>query len=158
MQIKGKIIEPKSIEFTDVLKSVIDHEKNLKSMFKSSDSKCRLCHLQIQDKIRQKSAIDVLVKTTTSFTYGCLLKNDGPIVDLLRKIFQLDAVAEILSSTLHYRICVLVNTPMDEEFSTDTKRGLFIALLLHIGYLHKGKLMQLTFYVMQTHLQKSNTC
>lgn len=83
-----------------------------------------------------------------SFIYGCLLENDGFIVDLLRKIFQLDVVVEILLDILYYRICVLVNILMDEEFSIDVKRGLYIVLLLYIGYLYKGKFMQLKFYVM----------
>lgn len=123
MQMKGEIIVPRSQKFTELLKLVIDFEEDLRSMFKSMDSKCLICHLQIEDKIRQKSAIDVLVKTTASFTYGTLLEKDGPIVDLLRKILKLDGVAEMLSDT-YLRMCVLLNTSMDDECSADTDRGL----------------------------------
>lgn len=123
MQMKGEIIVPRSQKFTELLKLVIDYEEDLRSMFKSMDSKCLICHLQIEDKIRQKSAIDVLVKTTASFTYGTLLEKDGPIVDLLRKILKLDGVAEMLSDT-YLRMCVLLNTSMDDECSADTDRGL----------------------------------
>lgn len=124
MQMKGEIIVPRSQKFTELLKLVIDYEEDLRSMFKSMDSKCLISHLQIEDKIRQKSAIDVLVKTTASFTYGTLLEKDGPIVDLLRKILKLDAVAEMLSDTFYLRICVLLNTSMDDECSADPERGL----------------------------------
>lgn len=124
MQMKGEIIVPRSQKFTDVLKLVIDYEEDLRSMFKSMDSECLISHLQIEDKIRQKSAIDVLVKTTASFPYGTLLEKDGPIVDLLRKILKLDAVAEMLSDTFYLRICVLLNTSMDDESSADPERGL----------------------------------
>lgn len=124
MQMKGEIIVPRSQKFTDVFKLVIDYEEDLRSMFKSMDSECLIRHLQIEDKIRQKSAIDVLVKTTASLTYGTLLEKDGPIVDLLRKILKLDAVAEMLSDTFYLRICVLLNTSMDDECSADPERGL----------------------------------
>lgn len=128
MQMKGEIIVPRSQKFTELLKLVIDYEEDLRSMFKSMDSKCLISHLQIEDKIRQKSAIDVLVKTTASFTYGTLLEKDGPIVDLLRKILKLDAVAEMLSDTFYLRICVLLNTSMDDECSADPERGIVYSL------------------------------
>lgn len=124
MQMKGEIIVPRSQKFTDVFKLVIDYEEDLRSMFKSMDSECLIRHFQIEDKIREKSAIDVLVKTTASFAYGTLLEKDGPIVDLLRKILKLDAVAEMLSDTFYLRICVLLNTSMDDECSADPERGL----------------------------------
>lgn len=120
MQIKGEIVEPKNIQFTDI-QTAIDHEDFSKSM---NVSLATDCHLQIVDILRRKSATHVILKTVACLTYERLVQNKGPIVVLLQKILQLNNVAEMLSNISFCRIGVLINTSMDEEFDKNDEKGL----------------------------------
>lgn len=121
MQIKGEIVDPKYLDFTDIQKTIIDHEDFLKSMNVSLATECQL---QIVDILRRKSATHVILKTAACFTYGRLLENKGLIMVLLRKIFQLQSVAEMLSEVLFLRTGVLINTSLDEDFDKKSEEGL----------------------------------
>lgn len=120
MQIKGEIVDPKHLDFTDIQKTIIDHEDFLKSMNVSLATECQL---QIVDILRRKSATHIILKTATCFTYGRLLENKGLIMVLLRKIFQLQSVAEKLSDILLLRTGVLINTSLDEDFDKKSEEG-----------------------------------
>lgn len=118
MQIKGEIVDPKNLDFTDIQKTLIDHEDFLKSMNVSLATDCQLQIVEIQ---RRKSATHVIIKTAACFTYGRLLEKKGLVTVLLRKIFQLQSVAEILSEVLFLRTGVLINTSLDEDFDKSEK-------------------------------------
>lgn len=112
MQIKGEIVDPKHLDFADIQKTLTDHEDFLKSMNVSLATECQL---QIVDILRRKSATHIILKTVACFTYGRLLENKGLIMVLLKKIFQLQSVAEMLSEVLFLRTGVLINTLLDEN-------------------------------------------
>lgn len=119
MQIKGEIVDPKNLDFTtDIQKTLIDHEDFLKSMNVSLATDCQL---QIVDIQRRKSTTHVILKTAGCFTYGRLLEKKGLVMVLLRKIFQLQSVAEMLSKVLFLRTGVLINTSLDEDFDKSEK-------------------------------------
>lgn len=84
------------------------------------------CQLQIVDILQRKAATHIILKTAECFTYSRLLENNGQIMVLLKKMFQLQSVAELLSKIFFLRIGVLINTSLDEDFDKNSEKGLLI--------------------------------
>lgn len=84
------------------------------------------CQLQIEDILQRKAATHIILKAAECFTYSRLLENNGQIMVLLKKIFQLQSVAELLSKIFFLRIGVLINTSLDEDFDKNSEKGLLI--------------------------------
>ncbi|XP_062578568.1 helicase with zinc finger domain 2-like [Saccostrea cucullata] len=126
VQIKGDVVEPKNLRFSEIQRAFIEHaEKQLPSI---SNSLAAECHLHIMNILKQNSTTHVILKTESCITYGCLVDTNGPVVTLLKKIFQIEGVQEKLSDVSLIKIGVLVNTSMDEEFQEESGKGIVFYL------------------------------